>query len=502
MNRSICNFSLSFFRSLALFSFFFIAGDLSGADELKWAADAESGAPYVFYDAKNPTQITGFEYDLVQRLAKKLGKEPRFVQNAWDGLILGLGRGEYDIAINGIEITEERKRNVLFSEPYYSTFLQLVVRENETRFKTLSDLSGYKVGTLNGALSEKVLRAENGVEVLPYESESNAHQDLLLSRSDAVLFDAPIAKYYSEVDSRFKILPSVIGSITYGIAISKNNPELHKIINRALQEMTASGELREIYERWAIWNPATALLFNDLTPTRLSPVAFANYKSNLNLNRGFTEKLDIYRKTFPILGQAALKTVQISLLAMIVAVVSGLLLVSARLYGGAWLRTLVVAFIEVVRGTPLLLQLFFIFYALPSLGIEFSPFWAAVLGLGVNYSVQECEIYRSGLMSVHQNQIEAAKLLGLSPWQSFWAVQVPQAFRISLPPMTTDFIALIKDSSLVSVITMVELTKSYSTLAATYYDYVGFAVIAALLYMLIGMPFVLLSKRLERLSKT
>lgn len=493
MNKSIFSCLFKFLSAVLLLLF----SEVLIAAELRWAADAESGAPYVFYDAKNPTQLTGFEYDLVQQLAKKLKSEARFVQNAWDGLILGLDRGEYDIAINGIEITDERKKNVLFTDPYYATFLQVVVLQEETRFKTLSDLSGFKVGTLNGALSEKVLRAESGVNVLPYESESNAHQDLLLSRSDAVLFDAPIAKYYSGVDSRFKILPAVIGSITYGIAISKTNRILHKKINQALQEMSESGELKEIYERWALWNPATAQLFNDFTPTRTAPVAYDNYKGQLNLNRGFADKLLIYQKTFPILLKAAFTTVQISFLAMLVAVLGGLALVTARLYGNGWLQAIAASVVEVIRGTPLLLQLFFIFYALPGLGLEFSPFWAAVLGLGINYSVQECEIYRSGLSAVHKNQLEAAKLLGLSSWQSFWYVQVPQAFRISLPPMTTDFMALIKDSSLVSVITMVELTKSYSTLAATYYDYAGFAIIAALLYMLIGLPLILLSKKLE-----
>ena len=497
MKNDIFNY---LFKIFILFFIYFLLPQFAPAETLKWAADTESGAPYVYYDAKNPTLMVGFEYDLIQLLAQKLNQEPVFVQNAWDGLILGLDRNEYDITLNGLEITDERRKMVLFSDPYYATYLQIIVRQDETRFKKLSDLSGFKVGTLTGALSEKVLRDEPGVEVLLYESEANAHQDLLLGRSDAVLFDAPIGKYYSEVDSRFKILPTAIGSMTYGIAISKKNPTLHKKINAALQKTIESGELKQIYERWGLWNTATAQLFNDFSPTRIAPSEFENYKNGLNLNRGFSEKIDVYKKTLPLLTKAALITIQVSLMAMVVAVLGGLILVAARLYGGSLLKSIAVFFIEIIRGTPLLLQLFFIFYALPSLGIELSPLWAAVIGLGINYSVQECEIYRSGLLSVHKNQIEAAKLLGLNSWQSFWSVQAPQAFRISLPPMTTDFIALIKDSSLVSVITMVELTKSYSTLAATYYDYVGFAIIAAILYLLIGLPFVLISKRLERLS--
>lgn len=493
MMRPICSY---LFKTIGAVVFFW--GEAILADDLRWAADSESGAPYVFYDSKQPDKMVGFEYELVQLLAKKMNKKPIFVQNAWDGLILGLGRGEYDIAINGIEITEDRRRKVLFSDPYYATGLQIVMRQGDDRFKKLSDLKGHKVGTLTGALSEKVLRSQDGVDVLLYESEMNAHQDLLISRSDALLFDAPIAKYYSEVDGRFKVLPSMIGAITYGIAISKKNPELQKLINRAIQESIESGELKTIYEKWALWNSPTAQLFSDFSPTRTQPVEYENYKNSLNAERGFLEKFQIYKKTFPILLQAALKTIQVSFSAMILAILGGLILVCMKMYGGVFLSNIVSFFIELIRGTPLLLQLFFIFYALPGMGLQFSPFWAAVIGLGINYSVQECEIYRSGLLSVHQNQIEAARLLGLSSWQTFWYVQVPQAFRISLPPMTTDFIALIKDSSLVSVITMVELTKTYSTLSATYYDYAGFAIIVAIFYILIGMPLVILSKKLER----
>lgn len=468
------------------------------AKELRWAADTESGAPYVFFDSKDPTKMTGFEFDIVQSLAKTLGMKPVFVQNSWDGLVPGLERSEYDIAINGIEITDERKKVVLFSLPYYATQLQIVVRSGDKRFKVLEDLNHFKVGTLTGALTEKMLKAEPNIHVLPYESEAAAHQDLALGRSDAVFFDAPIAKYYSSIDPQFEILPSVAGSTTYGIVVSKKNPALRGQINIALQKMIQSGELKEILERWGLWNSATAHVFQDFSPTRIVPEKFLEYKDGLNLSRGFAERVEIYKKSLPVLLKGAWVTIKVSLVSMVIAVLGGLLLVAARLWGGRVASAVVVTFIETIRGTPQLLQLFFVFYALPSLGVELSPFLAAVIGLGVNYSVQESEIYRSGLSSVHKNQIEAAEILGFNRWQNFWYVQAPQAFRVALPPMTTDFIALIKDSSLVSVITMVDLTKSYSTLAATYYDYVGFAVIAAVLYGLIGMPLVILSRKLEK----
>ncbi|MBC7458068.1 MAG: amino acid ABC transporter permease, partial [Bdellovibrionaceae bacterium] len=239
-------------------------------------------------------------------------------------------------------------------------------------------------------------------------------------------------------------------------------------------------------------------LFDDTTANRFKPIEYEKFKSHLNTDRSWKDKLEIYQKTGSLFLKAAWQTIKISFLAMIVAVVLGLVIVCLRLYGPKPFKYLTTAFVELIRGTPLLLQLFFIFYALPGIGIEIPALWAAVMALGINYSVQESEIYRSGLINIHKNQIEAARMLGLNPWQTFWAIQVPQAIKFCLGPMTTDFIALIKDSSLVSVITLVELTKTYSLLSSTYYEYIGFALVAAGLYMLIGMPLVLLSRKLER----
>ncbi len=470
---------------------------LAQAQPLRWSADSESGAPYVFYDAQS-LAMTGFEFDIVQAISKKLNREPQFVQNAWDGLILGLNNNLYDMAINGIEITEDRKKSVSFSEPYYATFVNIITKQGDSRFKKLSDLKGFKIGTLGGALSERILRAEEGIQVLTYESEALAHQDLLMGRSDAIFLDAPIAKYYSEVDKRFQVVPTVIGSMTYGIAVSKKNPELLRSVNQALSELIESGEMKIIYEKWGLWNPSTAALFQDNSPSRLQPTEYEKYKSHLSNDRSWKDRFEIYQKATPLFLKAALQTIKISFFAMILAVIAGVILVSLRLYGPTPLKYVATIFVELIRGTPLLLQLFFIFYALPGIGIEIPALWAAVIALGINYSVQESEIYRAGLLNIHKNQIEAAKMLGLNRMQTFWSVQVPQAIKFCLGPMTTDFIALIKDSSLVSVITLVELTKTYSLLSSTYYEYLGFALVTASLYLLIGMPLVLLSRKLER----
>src|SRR3989338_4571973 len=103
------------------FLFLLLTSQVFAQNTLKWAADTSSGAPFAFSDPKNPEKLIGFEVDVVEALARHLGKKTEFVQNSWDGLILGLLRGDYNLAINGIEITEDRKAEVAFSDPYYVT---------------------------------------------------------------------------------------------------------------------------------------------------------------------------------------------------------------------------------------------------------------------------------------------------------------------------------------------------------------------------------------------
>ena len=132
-------------------------GSLSRVRErgcLLWGGDAEGGAPYVFPDPGNPDRLVGFEVDLADAVAREIGVRARFSQNAWDSLLPALQRGDFDVALNGIEITPERSAKALFSRPYYVYTEQLVVRKGEASIRGLSDLAGKRVGTLSGACSE------------------------------------------------------------------------------------------------------------------------------------------------------------------------------------------------------------------------------------------------------------------------------------------------------------------------------------------------------------
>jgi polar amino acid transport system substrate-binding protein len=165
-------------------------------------------------------------------------------------------------------------------------------------------------------------------------------------------------------------------------------------------------------------------------------------------------------------------------------------------YGGRVTRTILLAYVEVVRGTPVLLQLFLIYYGLAEV-IRLPAFLAALLGLALNYAAYESEIYRSALEAIPQGQLEAARMLGFSRWQTLRLIRGPQALRLALAPMTNDFVALLKDSSLVSVLTVVELTKQTQIMATNIGSWLVPGLACGALYLLMSLPLSHLARRLE-----
>ena len=199
-----------------------------------------------------------------------------------------------------------------------------------------------------------------------------------------------------------------------------------------------------------------------------------------------------------MLLKGALITVEASVMSIFFGALFGIVVGILRVIPVKPIKMLVACYIYVIRGTPTLIQLFFIFYGLPNVGIKLSPFWAGAVGLGLNYAAYEAEIYRAGLLAIPQTQWEAALALGMTRWQAMREVTLPQAVSVVIPPITNDFISLLKDSSLVSIITMVDLTKAYGQFAAAYYDYFVPGIMVAFIYLIIGLPFVKFSRYTER----
>lgn len=474
---------------------------LSAAPELRWGADSQGGAPYVFQDPTDPNHLIGFEVELAGLLGKRLRMRAIPIQAQWDKLLELLARGDFDIALNGIEVAEEKKRVVLLSRPYFSAPEKLTVRKGDEKApRSLEALKGRLVGTLPGSMAERIL-TRAGAEVKTYEGgQDTIYADLKLGRTDAVLLDAPIAIFYGEIEPEFENAPGEFGSVEYAIAFRLDDDETRGKVDAALEALIKDGSLRALYERWGIWNPATARLLGDPDPSpRAAPEELERWRAAVGKLPPFWERVTTrYPQVLPLFLKGALLSLAVSTLAMGLAIALGILLAMGRRYGPKPVSLACVTYIEFFRGTPLLVQLTMVYFGLPELGLKLSPFVAGVVALGLNYAAAEAENYRAGLESVPAGQLEAATVLGFSRRQALRFIVAPQAVRIALPPMTNDFIALLKDSSLVSIVTLTELTKTYTTLASSMRDHLGLGLLVALVYLAIGLPFAQLARAAER----
>jgi polar amino acid transport system substrate-binding protein len=460
--------------------------------ELRWAADAEGGAPYVF--EQPPGRLRGFEAELADLLARRLGRTARHVQGPFAQLLPLLERGDVDVVINGIEATDDRARAYALSRPYWAGPERLTVRRGDPRAPaSLADLRGRRVGTLPGTLAERMLR-EAGAEVRTYDGgQEDPYRDLALGRTDAVLLDAPIALYYGD-RPELTTLPAGFGELRYAVVARGGDAELRDALDAAIDSLTRDGTLPALLQRWGLWTEEAGRVLAVASAPSGPAVELEDWRSRRTEGMWAAGVGPV----LSALGRGALVTLWISVAAMALAVGLGAVLALTRVYGPAPLSALALGYVELFRGTPLLLQLIVVYYGLPELGLKLSPMVAGWLALGLNYAAAEAENDRAGLLAVPRTQMDAARVLGLGRWQAIRHVVGPQALRVALPPVTNDFIALLKDSSLVSVVTVTELTKTYGTLAAATRAHLGLGLLVGAIYLLLGLPFARLSRFVER----
>ncbi len=445
---------------------------------LRWGADESGGAPYVFQDPTNTGRVVGFEVDLAADLSRELGRPIRFTHYDFKNLIPGLERGDFDIAMNGLEVLPEYQGHVLFSRPYYVYKLQLAARKGERRFANIEDLRklpAVRIGTLGGSAAERSL-IRRGFEPRGYDDQTGMYIDLKNGAIDTVYIDLPVHLYYLPRYPGLELVGQPGEKGYYAIAFRKEDGALKAYFDTALGRLIDGGELRRIYEKWGIWNDDQ----QELATPPPEPEAEAGAAHYLGY----------------LLGGAWV-TVQLSVLGMLLAVALGMPVALARLYGPAPVRGLAVLYVEFFRGIPVLLLLFFLYFVVGS-PWHVPAFWTAVVGLGLNYAAYEAEIYRAAIGAIPEGQWEAAASLGMSRALTFRRIILPQALRIILPPMTSDFVALFKDTSVVSVIAVAELTKRYQTAAQSSLDYVGIGLMTAVLYLVMSVPLGFLSRYLEK----
>lgn len=200
--------------------------------------------------------------------------------------------------------------------------------------------------------------------------------------------------------------------------------------------------------------------------------------------------------------KGAYYTLLITIISMFFGFFLALIIAIARLKGNRVIRGFAQLYVSIIRGTPIIVQLFIIYFGLPDFGINLDPLTAACVSLSINIGAYLSETFRGAILSVNKGQIEAASSLGLSPWQTLLKVVFPQAARVAIPPMGNTFIGMLKETSLVSLVTVTELLRVAQLLIAQYYIAMPFYIAIALMYWLMSMVFSNILNRVEKkLSK-
>jgi polar amino acid transport system substrate-binding protein len=463
--------------------------EVRASGTLRYGSDMEGGGPYAFPDPNAPREVTGFEVELMALLGKELGTTPVFAQGQWDKLLQVLDSGRLDAVINGYEWTETRASRYAATRPYYIYQLQLMAPRG-AGLRTWDDLKRprgdgqpWRVGVLVGSAADSFAAEQGGahVKVVRFDGATDAMTAVQNGQYDATLQDLPAARFYCDRFPGLEFAGPPVSRGYYVIYTRAEDRSLRDALDQGLATLIRRGDLRRIYEKYGIWTEAQ--------------VGLDSFDGPIQVVSGQTGRIgwDLFWRYAPCLGDAALVTIGLSLGSFPLAMALGLLIAVGRLYGPPPLRAVLAGYVELIRGTPLMLQLYVLFYVIKL------PAWVAGIGgLAINYAAYEAEIYRAGLQAIPPGQMEAALALGMSRGLALRRVIIPQAVRIVVPPVTNDFIALFKDTSVCSVITLVELTKQYSILANSAGGAIEFAVAVAALYMMMSVPLSWFSKWSER----
>jgi polar amino acid transport system substrate-binding protein len=470
----------------------FVAGAQSA--ELRWGADPSGGAPYVYSDPAHPDTYIGYELEMVEALAAAMNRKPVFVPTDWETIVTSLQRGEFDVVINGLEPTEDRARVILFSKPYYIFRLQLTVRKNETRINRLEDCKNRVVGTLGNTAASRLM-AKEGIPFKGYADPVGAYRDLELGRIDAVLMDIPGEMFYARDNPRLKPAGEPFMPGAYIIGMRKGDDALKAEVDAAIDKIIRDGTLERILRKWRLWDDEQARFQASIKTEKTGgaegekgPEAPAYEITGATFNWG---------EALLRLTRAAVVTVLLSLGAMLIAVTLGLALALGQSRGPAVVRWLSTVYVEFFRGTPVLVQLLFLYFGLPVLGLAMPGWLTALVGLGLNYAAYESQVYRAALEAIPKGQYEAAYSLGMSPVLAFRRIVLPQALRIALPPMTNDFVSLFKDTSVAFAISVWELATAYRELANASGEFMLLGAIVSAFYLLMSLPLAHLARRLE-----
>ncbi|NBC68308.1 ABC transporter permease subunit [Paenibacillus sacheonensis] len=430
--------------------------------------------PYENTDAKNGGDIVGLDIDIAKSIAAKLGCKLEITGMDFNGLIAALQTNRVDFVMSGMSVTDERKQSVDFSDTYYAA-RNTIVSKKKNAYETLEQLDGKRVGVQLGSTQENAVAGLKDATIKKLNRIPDLIQEIKSNRIDAAIVEDAVAldAIVANPDLAITMLPAENAQEGYAIAFPKGSA-LTPAFNEALQDMDASGEKQAIVEKWFGKHEA---------------VTAGKHTIDFSTLNGYTSY--ILRGVFVTL----LFTIVSALLGFIWGTVLSLFKLST-VKPLVWFATV---YTSVFRGTPLLLQLVLIYYATPQLtGYDIPPLMAAGLAFGLNSAAYLSETIRGGIMAVDRGQREAAMALGIPYRTMMISIIFPQAVKNILPALVNECVALIKESSLVSVIGVTDLLRRASVVQAANYRALEPLLFVGAIYYVLVLILTSLARLLER----
>ncbi|EKQ70486.1 amine acid ABC transporter, permease protein, 3-TM region, His/Glu/Gln/Arg/opine family [Leptolyngbyaceae cyanobacterium JSC-12] len=430
--------------------------------------------PFEFQAANG--ELQGFDIDLMREVGKAADFEVQFQSLPFDGIIPALQAGTVDAAVSAMTITPERSQVVSFSRPYFKAGLAIAVRTGTQEINSLEDLAGKKIAVQIGTTGAQTAKKIPNATIRTFDAAVMALQELSNGNVDAVINDAPVTLYAINTGNlkRVQIVGQLLTEEFYGIPTALNSPNL-KLINQGLTTILENGTYERIYRKW----------FN-ADPPQLPATAFDPTGKTAATT---ASPLRVILDALPSLLAGAFITLQLAAISTLLGLIAGSLIGIARLSRVLPVRWAARAYIDFFRGTPLLVQIFMIYFGIPAvlkesqIDFSFDRFLAAVVALSLNSAAYIGEIVRAGIQSIDYGQSEAAQSLGLDSVQTMRYIIFPQAFRRMLPPLGNEFITLLKDTSLVAVIGFEELFRRGQLIVAENYRPFELYTAVALVYL-------------------
>ncbi|ORB58413.1 ABC transporter substrate-binding protein [Mycobacteroides saopaulense] len=469
--------------ALALLTLLAVAGCGGPAQEPLRVGTEGVYAPFSFHDARTG-ELTGYDVDVARAVGEKLGRPVEFVEIPWDAIFAGLDAERFDVVANQVTITPERRAKYDLSTPYAVGEGVIVTRADDNTIHSLADVRG-KVAAENATSNWSQIARDAGGRVEAVEGFTQSITLLSQGRVDVVINDSIAVYAYlaSTGDPAVKIAGTTGERSEQGFAARKNSGLLPEL-NKALDQLSADGTLSRISEKY---------LKADASSTA-QPEAEAQGRSNTQL---------VLDNLWPMARAMLTVTLPLTAISFAIGLVIALGVALSRMSEHRAISGLARIYISIIRGTPLLLQLFLIFFALPEFGVKISPFPAAVIAFSLNVGGYAAEIIRSSILSIPRGQWEAASSLGMSYSTTLWRIVIPQASRVAVPPLSNTLISLVKDTSLASAILVTDVMRTAQVAAAPTFQFFTLYVTAGVYYWIVCMAMSVVQDRLEqRLEKS